>query len=267
LNEPNFGRSLLLRVLDAVEPEYRFPVTLLAVGYLACSQQYREAENLLEPLLDDEQYGKLPALWQLAGCVADAQGKLARSVTCQEMALELALSNVTGKVEVAAIRKSHGSLLRRYDQLANALATLDDQASAKLISRVVHVADRWRTIDDQLHRPCRAAAKVLHTLGDEQLAWDYLTTPLALKPNEAAPWRELAETLRGEGQFEMADRAYEAAFEAEPTDAELLWERAQLLKQVGRPDEANRLYQQLAEGEWQPRFEYLRQRAARLLRE
>ena len=33
---------------------------------------------------------------------------------------------------------------------------------------------------------------MLKLLGARDLAWDYLTTPIGQKPNEAAPWRNLA---------------------------------------------------------------------------
>ena len=39
---------------------------------------------------------------------------------------------------------------------------------------------------------CDTTAKILRLVGGkeaEALAWDYLTTPLALKPNESDPWQ------------------------------------------------------------------------------
>ena len=61
-----------------------------------------------------------------------------------------------------------------------------------------------------------------------------MTTPLALKPNEASPWTSLAWSLRQEGNWRLADRCYELAFAAEPTNAQLLWDRAQHLQQQGQ---------------------------------
>jgi len=49
---------------------------------------------------------------------------------------------------------------------------------------------------------------------------------------------DLARTLGRQGDAELADRAYTAAFEAEPTNAQILWDRAVALRQTGRLVEA-----------------------------
>jgi cytochrome c-type biogenesis protein CcmH/NrfG len=92
-----------------------------------------------------------------------------------------------------------------------------------------------------------------------------LTTPLAMKPNEAGAWLDLARLLRENGDVTLADRAYALAFEAEPTNAQILWDRAQLLAQSNRGEEARKLYRQIADGQWQPRFRSVQEQAKRLL--
>ena len=59
----------------------------------------------------------------------------------------------------------------------------------------------------------------------------------------------------------LADRAFRAAFEAEPTNAQVLWDRAENLKQGGQAARARELYRRLAEGSWQPRFDWVRTQA------
>jgi cytochrome c-type biogenesis protein CcmH/NrfG len=98
-------------------------------------------------------------------------------------------------------------------------------------------------------------------LGGEDLVWDYLTTPIALQPNESGPWSNLAQTLRRQGNLDLADRAYTAAFAAEPTNAEILWDQAMNLKQAGKVLETQKLLRQLADGAWQPRFQWLQTQA------
>jgi Flp pilus assembly protein TadD len=102
---------------------------------------------------------------------------------------------------------------------------------------------------------------VLQSLGERELAWDYLTTPIALRPGEADPWSGLAQELKRTGELALADRALRAACEAEPTNAQLLWERAQNLRQSGRLKQARALYRRLAEGDWQRRFRGLQDQA------
>ncbi|HMF13630.1 MAG TPA: hypothetical protein VKE94_15030, partial [Gemmataceae bacterium] len=63
------------------------------------------------------------------------------------------------------------------------------------------------------------------------------------------------------GELDLADRAYTAAFEAEPTNAQILWDRATNLRQAGKVQEAKMLYRQLAEDTWQPRFAWLQTQA------
>src|SRR5262249_16380123 len=107
---------------------------------------------------------------------------------------------------------------------------------------VVGVVDRWRSLDREGVEACRTAGRVLQVLGERELAWDYLTTPVALRPNEAGPWQELGQALARRGDLDLADRAFRAAAESEPTNAQLLWDRADNPKPAGRADDARRAY-------------------------
>ena len=107
----------------------------------------------------------------------------------------------------------------------------------------------------------QAAADILLTLGDADLTWDYLTTPVGLHPNEADPWAALAERLITMGDRELADRAYAAAFEAEPTNAQVRWQRAQKLRRAGQPLAARKLLRRLAAGRWPAHFQWLASQA------
>ena len=102
---------------------------------------------------------------------------------------------------------------------------------------------------------------VLRRLGERELAWDYLTTPVALQPGESDVWVSLAGTLKLQGERDLADRAYASAFERESSNAEILWPPADNLRQAGRLTQAQTLYRQLAETDWQPRFRHLRTQA------
>jgi Tfp pilus assembly protein PilF len=98
-------------------------------------------------------------------------------------------------------------------------------------------------------------AKILRIVGakeTESLAWDYLTTPLAMKPNESDPWLGPATSATREGDLELADRCYDAAFAAEPTNAQILWDRAKLLERRGEIARSRELMEKLSATEWQP---------------
>ncbi len=141
--------------------------------------------------------------------------------------------------------------------IAKAAQTLQQAPPKDLAARVIRAADRWRSLDSEAREVCQTTAKILKLLGANELAWDYLTTPVALKPNEAAPWTDLAGVLRGDGELEMADHAYARAFVSEATNPQILWDRAQNLLQMGKVAEARRLWQQIADGTWQERFQPL----------
>src|SRR5262249_9430411 len=109
--------------------------------------------------------------------------------------------------------------------------------------------------------PCETAARILQTLGDRDAAWDYLTTPIAGRPNESKPWANLAATLAQEGQWSLADNAYSAACAADPTNAQVLWDRAHNLSRVGRHAQAAPLSRRLADGPWAPEYRGLQEQA------
>jgi ferric-dicitrate binding protein FerR (iron transport regulator) len=205
-------------------------------------------------------------LWRLAADLADEQRKAkATSLGYLERALDVEYTQLPAIVDLETVRGDYGRLLAGYHEIANALKTLDEKPSADLAPKVVRAADRWLSLETDPTAACQAAAPVLAALGDEALAWDYLTTPLALHPNEAAPLVSLAATVQAEGDLGLADRAYAAAFVVEPTNAQILWERSVVLRQAGRDAEAEKLRRQIAEGPWQPRFRPLQELARQQL--
>src|SRR5581483_8487282 len=110
--------------------------------------------------------------------------------------------------------------LDEYETLAKSLAKLGLAVPAGFRDGVVRAADRWRSLDRDQDAACRQCARVLRVLGERELAWDYLTTPVALRPGEAEVWVGLAHALTEQGERDLADRAFAAAFERESTDAQ-----------------------------------------------
>ncbi len=241
--------------------EEQLPVTLAAVEYLWHTGQRVRADALLQPLLDHKTYAKWPSLWRLAAMLAESRGMTARALSYVERAMEIEYEGLPQVVDLRVIRRDYGRLLSRYQQLATAIATLEAEPPKRFVGRVVRAADRWRQVDPDPTAACQAAARILGDLGAAEMAWEYLTTPLAAKPNQAAPWVSMAKMLRQQGHFELADRAYASAFDAEPQNAQILWDRAQVLLQAGRAEDAKQLFGQLANGKWQPRFSGLKSRA------
>ena len=59
------------------------------------------------------------------------------------------------------------------------------------------------------------AADICYEAGADGLAWEYLTTPVALNPNESGGWRAIAHMMSEREQIELASMAYTEAFRAE----------------------------------------------------
>ncbi len=265
LGDPTLAEEVFKRAYGQQVNEKSLVATLAAVEYLWHSGQHARADRTLRPLLQNPRYARWPALWRLASTVAEKQGMTARALGYTERAMEIEYEHLPEMVNVRAVRHAYGGLLRSYGQLANTIATLHTEPPEELLGRVIRVADRWRSLDTDPTAACHAAAKIFGDLGAADLAWDYLTTPLAAKPNEAAPWQNLAKMLRQQAQFDLADRAYALAFEAEPQNVQILWDRAQVLLETGRRDRADHLLRRIADGDWQPEFNTLKSQARQRL--
>jgi hypothetical protein len=255
------GHLYAVALADLPEGESRLSLQLAALEFLWHTGQLARADVLLRELLAEPGNAGRAELWRLAAKLAEKRDMPARRLECLERALSAEQRDEPAVVNLAQVRADYQALLGHYGKLAEALVTLKLPAPAGFREKVVRAADRWRALDREASAACHLAAGVLRTLGERELAWDYLTTPAALKPNEAEPWAKVAEQLRRQGEPALAERAYRAACEAEPTDAQLLWERAGNLREAGRLAQARALYRQLAEGSWGPRFRGLVEQA------
>ena len=63
----------------------------------------------------------------------------------------------------------------------------------------------------------------------------------------------------------MAGRAYAQAFDADPTNAEILWQRVQVLVESGRRSQADPLLRQLVEQSWDLKYDGIVRQAERVL--
>jgi Tfp pilus assembly protein PilF len=235
--------------LDTVRNDYR--------GLLGHYQQLAMAITFLDTDVADDKGRRLERedrIWQLKGEIDAAERILkhrANRANKQERSDE-ATKEIEEATRLLALKRQE---LERLQRRAD-LVTHQD-----FLAKVVKAADRWRSLDPDNVEVCQLAARILQIVGAKELAWDYVTTPIGMKPNEAAPWLGLANSLRQEAEFELADRAYSMAYGAEPTNADILWNRAQNLQQFGKLDQARTLYRQIADGTWQPRFQGIVQQA------
>ncbi len=244
--------------------EQQFLTRLSALNYLILAKDHDRFLKLLAPLLTHVEYEKSSSLWRLAARVAEDAGRLAQAVRYVERALDLDYDNLPPRYNVEEVRRRYQQLFEKYQQLARFTTITGEAPPTEFVSRLIQATDRWRALDSDVTPSCQQASQLLASLGLQELAWDYLTTPLAMKPNEATAWLTLAQQLGSERSYDLASRAYAAAYEAEPTNAQILWDHAQSLEQAGQTQDAQTLYEQIARGRWQPRFESLQRRAQRI---
>ena len=126
---------------------------------------------------------------------------------------------------------------------------------------MIRAADRWRQLDPDPTAACQAAARILGELGETDLAWDYLTTPLAVQANAASGWANLRGPCGSKGTSIWPTGPMRRPSTAEPTNAQILWDRAESLQENGRPDQALPIFRQIAAGPWGPQFSGLQERA------
>jgi predicted Zn-dependent protease len=266
LNDARLSDKLLDLALSGMSKEEQYGTSLAAVEMLWHSGGFDRADALIEPLLADERYARSPWLWRIASQIADRRGRTASCVARLERAMDIEYRHIPEKYDVEAVREQYAELMQKYQKLVDAIASLEQTPSPTLVASVVRAADRWRKLDTDPTAASQAAAKALYAVGAGDLAWDYVTTPLADKPNEASPWQATAAWLAEQGNVEMADRAYRTAFEAEATNAQILWDHAKMLERGGRFAEAQKLFQRIADSEWQPRFAGLKGQTQEILK-
>jgi tetratricopeptide (TPR) repeat protein len=259
-DEP-LANHLLATALDGADDKERPGLTLAAVEFHAQNGQLEQADRTLQKLLDDPKLAAHGGLWRLAYQLAERRENKARALACLERALDAEYRKLPDVINIKSVREDYGKLLEHYQNQVDALVSLKLTPPADFLAKTVRTADRWRALDSDGEAACQAAGRILQSLGERELVWDYLTSPVSLHPNESGPWLGLARSLGRRGELDLADRAFTAAFEAEPTNAQILWDRATNLRQAGKVQEAKKLYRQLAEGTWQPRFRWLQTQA------
>jgi hypothetical protein len=253
-------------IMAEFRPSTKWPeVTLSAVLLWQQLGQWAAAQERLDEMLGDSILAKQPGLWRLAAELAGRREQGFRQTEFLEKALDLEFAHLPETVDVQKLREDYGALLHGFSQIIDDHWQKDGPLPANLAARIVKAADRWRSIDPEANDACMQASDLLSDLNEPKLAWQYLTTVVALHPNEANPYRQMAQHLAERNDWKLAEKAYAAAFAAEPTDAQLLYDRAKALEKGGRRPEAAALMKQLADGNWQPRFDNVKWQARQWL--
>jgi ferric-dicitrate binding protein FerR (iron transport regulator) len=250
----------LLRESLPIDREH-VPLLAAAVGFLDETDQLATADELLQSFLDKPALANEPRLLRLAYRLAHRRRLPREELTYLERLLEEEFVHPAEVVDLDSLRRDYRDLLGSYAAQVEAMQSLGLALPWDFKSKVIRAADRWRALDRDNDTPCREAAGILRLLGEDAEAWDYLTTPIGRRPGDAGPWTELAASLVKQGDWALAESAYAAACETDPTNAQILWDRAHNLTQAGRLDQAAPLYRRLADGPWAPEYRGLQEQA------
>ncbi len=265
LGEIKTGNRLLDATLQSAGEKWSPALAILTARALrSTNHEFARLDKALKVVLKTPGYRFDPATWFLAAQSAGKQGEDELRMQRYERAVQLQLAMLPDAVNLQTIRQQFTTLMGYYEREAgNKTGKADVEA---LVQRVCWAADQWRKLDPDATAACQKAARILTNLDEERLAWDYLVSPVAKNPNAALPWWQMANWLRDASQTEKADEAYAAAYRNEPTNPQILWDEATMWTKRNELDKATTLYEQIAEGEWQPRFQNVKTMAEQKLK-
>jgi tetratricopeptide (TPR) repeat protein len=264
LGDIDTANSIFEKTIAKLEPKERPDVAMIAIQRLRELKQDDEADKLLSGMLENPWVATSAKLWRYGSSLAEARGKTAEALRRLERAVTIEFVTRPDVINLQEIRTKYTALLQKYEQIADASATLEQEPPNDLVARIVRTADQWRSMEDDETLVCQLAHRILNKLGQHDLAWDFATTPLGTQPGSSS-WRSLGQHLGRQKEIDRAANAYVKAFQFEQTNPEILWEHATLLRINGRESDSMPLIKRIAEGKWQPRFNAVKQTAATLL--
>lgn len=202
----------------------------------------------------------------LAAAGAARQGRIGRATQLAERSLAAEDASGAELVDLVVLRGRTNQLLAWLGLQVEAYRRLDQPVPGDLAPRIVRTVDRLRAVDAAgSSAECHGAADRLQAAGALTLAEDYRVTPVALAPDEAPRWAGLAQARAVQGRHAEADEARARACEVEPTNGDLLLQRAKALLERGETTRARPLLERLVGETWQPRFAGSVQHARSLL--
>ncbi|MBM4033878.1 MAG: hypothetical protein FJ291_19165 [Planctomycetes bacterium] len=192
-----------------------------------------------------------PALLASAARVAEQAGESDRAADLEQRALATEQDHLPDQLNVHAFRQRYEWLWGRYHAEATAaIAAKDKKRLERALAGAERTWNHWRQVDRDYPQMVEAMAHLQMAAGRREAAWLYLSSVMDEKPKDAATYQLLAAWFRGRGEREAAQGWLARAFECDTANPQWLFERAQVLDQIGRRAEAEKLYRQIIEGQW-----------------
>ena len=263
--EHDTARQLLKQGIQGVKLSKRPDLLVTGLQCLIATDDWDQAEDFMRQLINHKNATENAALWRTASQIATALGNDDESLRRLEQAMRLEFSSLPDTVNVESLRSDYNKLFDRFTAYSETMLEARKPLPDDFVERVTQAADAWRSIDPDTTPSCQRTARLLQLIGLYDPAWDYWTTPLVNTANSSAAWTNLATALTETNQIHRASQAWTEAFAAEPTNPELLWNHASLLRNHNQPERAKKLLTQIVNGKWQPRFANYKSKATSLL--
>jgi len=217
-----------------------------------------------------------PALLAASARLAQRAGKPAEAVDLELAAIAAEQPYMPKRINVHLFRQRYqwlwNQLTARVGQQAQKAKAKpsDTEAARALAASLEQAVEVWRTwsrVDSansaNLHQQL---ATLYRTAGDNDEAWRVVSTIVDQKPKDGGSYYHVGRWYHGSGQNDLAQQWYGKAYHVEPTNGDWIWHRAELLRNMGRKDQARKLYQEMATKKWQPRFQHYNNRAKQRLK-
>ncbi|MDA1161972.1 MAG: VIT domain-containing protein [Planctomycetota bacterium] len=266
ITDTDTAARLIDQAITGVNLDKRPGLLIAGLRCLITINDWQRAEEFTRRLMRYRNGAEHAGLWRTASQIASAQGDGDESLRRLEQAMRLEFAALPDTVNVESLQREYHKLFDRFTSFAEERLAAKMQIPDDFVERITQSADAWRSIDPDPTDACHRVAKLLQRVGLHDDAWEYWTTPLVNTANSSGAWSNLASALNETNQIQLAGQAWSEAFAAEPTNPELLWKHATMLRSHGRAQQAKSLLKTIAEGKWQPRFTNIQSQARSTLK-
>ena len=209
-------------------------------------------DEILETL-EEKSVDAPPALLASVARLAQQAGDHARAIDLEEKALELEHPFLPELINLQAFRQRYNWLWQQYQaKVHSAVDSKDKDAVRDWLNRAEATWQRWRDIDRENRSMMQQMATLQMSAGMKDDAWLYLSTAIDQRPKDAQSYYTIGQWHHGRGELDETQQWYGQAYKWDTANPRWLFERGQILKQMGRNKDANELFQQIVDGKWAP---------------
>ena len=199
-------------------------------------------------------------LLRLASAVAQQSGDLRAAADLFTRALR---AEADRPIALSALRADYTRLISLHGQLARSAGGADRQLAR---DAAVAAGRDWRAIDPDHAARERLLGELLLSLGEDDEAWRYLSTPIDLAPREGSSFQSAAEVLERSNKLSHALTLWHRAYAIDATNPTWLQRAAQVELALGHKDAAKATLTRIARGSWHQRWSPVKEWADSALR-